>query len=108
MQGMCLISCNLLLLTFFFRDMMFVFCCDFLHTICLTCFSGYCQMQMNNKKFEIFDNIGYSVCCPGNNNYYSNRLFNCYTLSAATCTSSPVRDPHHFYLVNEKKKFVCC
>lgn len=46
------------------RPMMFVFCCDLRHTICLMCFSGYCQMQMNNNKFKIFD-IGYSVSCPG-------------------------------------------
>lgn len=51
---------------------MFVFCCEYLHTVCLICYQGYCQMQMNNSKFQIFDNIGYSVCCPGNSCCLSN------------------------------------
>ena len=81
-----------------------MFCCDYLHTICLVCFSGYCQMQLNNKKFEIFDNVGYSVCCPGNNEHYMIHVI-IINVIAPNCFNSPVRDPHHFYLVNEK--FVC-
>ena len=44
---------------------MFVFCCEYLHAVCLMCFSGYCQFQMNNKKFSVFDDVGYSIHCPG-------------------------------------------
>jgi len=88
------------------RPVMFVFCCDALHTVCLMCFSGYCQFQMNNKKFRVFDDVGYSIHCPGIDLCLVIDKSLLYLYTGPECANCPVRDPHHFYMVNAK--FVSC
>ncbi|XP_064406673.1 E3 ubiquitin-protein ligase parkin-like [Halichondria panicea] len=78
------------------REMVFRMACSSRHTFCTDCFSGYCQLKFSADKFQFFDNMGYSISCPG---------------PGADCQYTPVPDPHHFKLVDEDevgfyKKFI--
>ena len=66
-------------------------------------------MQLGCGGFKNYPELGYSICCPARGwlvycCFLKSEIF-FYSLGPM-CSSSPIADPHHFYLVDEKKSFV--
>lgn len=72
------------------EDIVFRFACTQRHIMCLNCFSKYCQQMMSADNFHGFNDMGYSVGCPGR---------------GRDCANTPVPDPHHFKIVDDDLKF---
>eukprot|EP00731_Ephydatia_muelleri_P029416 Em0020g1060a len=72
------------------EEQVFVFPCPNRHCLCLGCFMNYCQVMMNCDLFRTFPEVGYSINCPA---------------PGVQCKESPVLDPHHFCLVDNKGPF---
>lgn len=73
------------------RDLVFRFACSERHIMCLGCFGNYCKQMLSADNFHGFDNMGYSVGCPG---------------KGKACANTPVPDPHHFKIVDDDLTFV--
>ena len=43
-------------------DPVLVFSC--LHVICTGCFSDFCASRLNERRFELDDELGYTLGCP--------------------------------------------
>ena len=70
-------------------DPVLVFSC--LHVICTGCFSDFCASRLNERRFELDDELGYTLGCPigcddslisetrqvGNANFVRRRTFVC-------------------------------
>lgn len=59
--------------------------------MCIACFGNYCKQMLSVENFHGFDNMGYSVGCPG---------------KGKDCANIPVPDPHHFKIVDDDLTFV--
>ena len=78
-------------LLIFSRENVFRFACSSRHCMCLSCFSNYCKQMLSCGGFSGFENMGYSVSCPG---------------KGSDCANTPVPDPHHFKIVDDDLTFV--
>jgi parkin len=65
------------------KDTVLVFPCSSGHVICLDCFKDYCLSRLNERKFIIDSEIGYSLGC------------------AVGCPQSLIEETHHFRLMGE-------
>lgn len=72
------------------QDIVMVLPCDRMHCLCLDCFSNYSNLQLQLSNFQNFPELGHSVICPGPDE---------------SCKLGPIRDPHHFKLVDNTGKF---
>ena len=43
-------------------DPVLVFTC--LHVICTACFADFCASRLNERRFELDDELGYTLGCP--------------------------------------------
>ena len=65
------------------RETVLVFPCASKHVICLECFEQYCISRLNERRFIIDPQIGYSLNCP------------------IGCPESLIQETHHFKLMPE-------
>ncbi|XP_022089923.1 E3 ubiquitin-protein ligase parkin-like [Acanthaster planci] len=60
------------------RNPVLVFPCASRHTVCLDCFTSYCQVKLDERGFTADEELGYTLPCPGG------------------CPDSFIKETHHF------------
>ncbi|XP_041462571.1 E3 ubiquitin-protein ligase parkin-like [Lytechinus variegatus] len=62
-----------------------VFPCSAAHVMCLDCFSQYCRLCLNERRFIQSPQLGYTLPCP------------------AGCEDSLIKDTHHFLVLGKEQ-----
>nr|XP_054750583.1 E3 ubiquitin-protein ligase parkin-like [Lytechinus pictus] len=62
-----------------------VFPCSAAHVMCLDCFSQYCRLCLNERRFIQSPELGYTLPCP------------------AGCEDSLIKDTHHFLVLGKEQ-----
>ena len=67
------------------KDVILVFGCDVNHSMCMQCFTDYAKDALNNHRYTLHDQYGYTIKCP------------------AGCDGSEVKETEHFRILGPKK-----